>query len=107
MLTRKYKALSVEPRQRPLEHMGTSLITGGLAGMGLVDFSVAIFILLWTVAPIVDNPNDGPLDTPHYADIFGPRIVVTATWAIGVYHFCMVFKTFLAWSGAGNSIEFF
>ncbi len=54
----------------------------------------------------MDNPNDGPLDTPHYADIFGPRIVVTATWAIGVYHFCMVFKTFLAWSGAGNSIEF-
>lgn len=63
-------------------------------------------MLLWTIVPAVDNPNDDHLGTPQYADILGPRIVVTATWAIGVFHFSMIFKTFLAWSEAGNSIEF-
>ena len=63
-------------------------------------------MLLWTIAPAADNPNDGHLGTSNDADIFGPRIVVTATWAISVFHFSMIFKTFLAWSEAGNSIEF-
>jgi len=41
-----------------------------------------------------------------YANIFGPRIAVTSTFLLGIIHICLVIKTFLAWSGAGNTIDF-
>jgi hypothetical protein len=63
-------------------------------------------MLLWTIAPGVDNTNGGSLSTSQDPDILGPRILVTATWAIGVLHMFFVMKTFLAWSGPGNTIEF-
>lgn len=63
-------------------------------------------MLLWTIVPGVDSTNDGPQGTSHDPDILGPRIVVTATWAIGVLHMFLVVKTFLTWSGAGITVNF-
>ena len=71
-----------------------------------IDFFIVIALLLWKVAPGGGGINESPPGTSQDADILGPRIVVTATWAIGVFHIFMVAKSFLAWSGAGNIIEF-
>jgi hypothetical protein len=70
---------------------------------GAVNFCIVIILLLWRIAPGV---GEGPLGTSQDADILGPRIAVTVTWAIGALHIFLVVKTFLAWSGSGNIITF-
>lgn len=77
-----------------------------------IEFCIAIFLLLWTIVPDPGNTvqyrldTSQPTPTPPFVNIFGPRIAVTSTFLIGIVHIFLVIKTFLAWSGAGNTIDF-
>ena len=84
-----------------------------------IDFCIAIFLLLWTMGPDTSNTGQSPLGTSQlqvtfqqpaptasFMDMFGPRIAVTSTLLVGIIHIFLVIKTFLAWSGARNTIDF-
>lgn len=54
----------------------------------------------------VQVTSQQPAPTAPFGVDFGPRIAVTSTLVIGIVHIFLVIKTFLAWSGARNTIDF-